>query len=326
MPETSQSVTKTRAAVLSIVSNSVLIAIKLTAGLITGSVAILSDGVHSLMDLVASLITFTSVRKGAQPADRSHRFGHGKFEDLAALGQAALLLLGAAFIVSEAIDHLVAGEALTSPYAGIVVSAIAAIVNLVVSRRLARTAHTVGSAALEANAMDLRTDVAVSLGVLVSLVGFAVTGARWLDPAVALAVALVIAVTGIRILIGAGRRLTDEALPTDELAILERVTRSFIGSEIVDFHDIRARHVGNHHEVDLHLQFAHGTSLERAHALAHRVQDAIVAELPGTSVLVHMEPEDRVRPDRFEHQRREEGSSDLEATSPARRRGNLRLD
>lgn len=325
MPQTSQPPSKTRAAVLSIVSNSALIAIKLTAGLITGSVAILSDGVHSLMDLVASLFTFTSVRKAAQPADRTHRFGHGKFEDLAALGQAALLLVGAAYIVSEAIRHLAAGEALTSPYAGIVVSAVAALVNLVVSRRLSRTAHTVGSAALEANAIDLRSDVAVSLGVLVSLVVFAVTGVRWLDPAVALAVAIVIAATGIRILVGAGRRLTDEALPAAELAILERVTSSFIGGEIVDFHDIRARHVGNHHEVDLHLQFAHGTSLERAHALAHRVEDAIVAELPGTSVLVHMEPEDRIRPDRFEHQRTDKGSRDPDA-SQARRRGNLRLD
>lgn len=307
MPETRQPASKTRAAALSIVSNSVLIALKVAAGLATGSIAILSDGVHSLMDLVASSITFTSVRKADQPADRSHRFGHGKFEDLAALGQAALLLLGAAFIVFEAIRRLAAGETLSSPYAGIAVSAVAAMVNLVVSRRLAHTARTTGSAALHANAVDLRTDAAVSLGVFASLVAFRVTGARWLDPAVGLAVALVISATGIRILIGASRRLSDEALPKDELAILERVTSSFVGSEIVDFHDIRARHAGNHHEVDLHLQFAHGTSLERAHALAHEVENAIVAELPATSVLVHMEPEDRVRPDRFEHRRQPSG-------------------
>lgn len=300
MPETSKPASKTGAAVLSIVSNAVLIVLKVIAGLATGSIALLSDGVHSLMDLVASLITFTSVRKSGQPADRSHRFGHGKFEDLAALGQAALLLLGGGLIVFEAIRRLTAGETLTSPYVGIAVAAVAAVVNLLVSRRLAHTARVAGSAALQANAIDLRTDAAVSLGVLVSLVGFVVTGARWLDPAVGLAVALVIAATGIRILIGASRRLSDEALPKDELAILERVTRSFIGGEVVDFHDIRARHVGNHHEVDLHLQFAHGTSLERAHALAHEVEDAIVAELPATSVLVHIEPEDRVRPDRFE--------------------------
>lgn len=300
MPQTSRPASKTRAAVLSIVSNSGLIVLKVVAGLATGSIAILSDGIHSLMDLVASVIALTSVRKAGQPADRSHRFGHGKFEDLAALGQAALLLIGAAFIVFEAIRRLAAGETLSSPYGGIAVAAVAAVVNIAVSRRLAHTARTTGSAALQANAIDLRTDAAVSLGVLASLVGFAVTGARWLDPAVGLAVALVIAATGIRILVGASRRLSDEALPSDELAILERVAGSFVGGEVVDFHDIRARHVGNHHEVDLHLQFARGTSLERAHALAHQVEDAIVAQLPATSVLVHIEPEDRVRPDRFE--------------------------
>ena len=101
-------------------------------------------------------------------------------------------------------------------------------------------------------------------------------------------------------LIDASRRLADEALPADELAALQQVVDSFVGEEVVGFHDLRARHVGSNHQVDLHLQFASGTSLERAHYVSHQLQHAIVQRLPGTTVLVHLEPEDRVRPDRFE--------------------------
>jgi divalent metal cation (Fe/Co/Zn/Cd) transporter len=136
--------------------------------------------------------------------------------------------------------------------------------------------------------------------VLVSLVVVKLTDATWIDPVVGLLVAAAIMRTGARILIEASRRLADEALPADELTALQQVVGSFVGNEVVGFHDLRARHVGSHHQVDLHLQFATGTSLERAHYVSHKLQDAIVERLPGTTVLVHLEPEDRVRPDRFE--------------------------
>jgi cation diffusion facilitator family transporter len=291
---------KTRAAAISIASNSCLIALKLAAGLITGSVGILSDAVHSLMDLIASLIAWFSVRKSDAPADASHRYGHEKLEDLAAGAQAILLLVGATFIAIEAVRRLVNGGQLGSFGVGIAVTAVAAVVNLVVSTYLDRTGRATGSNALHANAADLRTDAVVSLGVLVSLVIVKLTGAHWLDPVVGLIVAGAITRTGARILIDASRRLADEALPADELEALQQVVESFVGDEVVGYHDLRARHVGSHHQVDLHLQFAAGTSLERAHYVSHQLQDAIVARLPGTTVLVHLEPEDRVRPDRFQ--------------------------
>ncbi len=290
---------KPRAALLSILSNACLIALKVAAGVVTGSVGILSDAVHSLMDLIASAIAFASVRKADAPADASHRYGHQRLEDLSAGAQALLLLLGAAFIALEAIRRLINGTRIDSVGIGIGVVAAAAMINLLVSSYLKRTGRSTGSAALSANAADLRTDAFVSIGVLVSLVLIKLTGVKWIDPAVGLLVAATISVTGVRILLGAGRRLADETLPEDELQQLRDVVESFLGEEVVGFHDLRARHVGSHHEVDLHLQFASGTSLERAHELSHRVQDAIVERLPGTTVLVHMEPEQRVRPDRF---------------------------
>lgn len=291
---------KTRAAAVSIASNSCLIVLKVGAGLVTGSVGILSDAVHSLMDLIASLIAWASVRKADEPADASHRYGHEKLEDLAAGAQALLLLVGAVFIAVEAIRRLINGGEVGSIGIGIAVTGAAAAVNLVVSTYLERTGRATGSIALAANAADLRTDAVVSLGVLVSLVVVKLTGANWLDPVVGLLVAAAITRTGVRILVDASRRLADEALPADELAALQQVVASFVGDEVVGYHDLRARHVGSNHQVDLHLQFASRTSLERAHYVSHQLQDAIVERLPGTTVLVHLEPEDRVRPDRFE--------------------------
>ena len=291
---------KTRAAAVSIVSNSSLIVLKVAAGLVTGSVGILSDAVHSLMDLIASLIAWASVRKADVPADASHRYGHEKLEDLAAGAQALLLLVGAVFIAVEAIRRLINGGELGSIGIGIAVTGVAAAINLIVSTYLDRTGRATGSNALHATAADLRTDAFVSLGVLASLVVVKLTGAHWVDPVVGLLVAAAISRTGARILIDASRRLADEALPPDELAALQQVVGSFVGDEVVGYHDLRARHVGSHHQVDLHLQFASGTSLERAHYVSHQLQDAVVERLPGTTVLVHLEPEDRVRPDRFE--------------------------
>ncbi|HXD64861.1 MAG TPA: cation diffusion facilitator family transporter [Solirubrobacteraceae bacterium] len=291
---------KTRAAAVSIVSNSCLIVLKVAAGLVTGSVGLLSDAVHSLMDLIASLIAWASVRKADEPADASHRYGHEKLEDLAAGAQALLLLFGAAFIAVEAIRALIQGDHVGSIGVGIAVAALAAVVNLVVSTYLERTGRATGSNALHANAADLRTDSMVSVAVAVSLILVKLTGVTWLDPVVGLLVAAAITRTGVQILIDASRRLVDEALPPDELAALQQVVQSFVGEEVVGYHDLRTRHVGSRHQVDLHLQFASGTSLERAHYVSHQLQDAIVASLPETSVLVHLEPEDRVRPDRFE--------------------------
>jgi cation diffusion facilitator family transporter len=291
---------KTRAAAVSILSNSCLIVFKVAAGLVTGSVGILSDAVHSSMDLIASLIAWASVRKADVPADASHRYGHEKLEDLSAGAQALLLLFGAAFIAVEAVRRLINGGHVGTIGVGVAVAAVAAAVNVVVSTYLDRAGRSTGSNALHANAADLRTDAFVSLAVLVSLVVVRLTGADWMDPVVGLFVAAAITRTGVRILVDSSRRLADEALPPEELAALQQVVESFVGDEVVGYHDLRARHVGSHHQVDLHLQFASGTSLERAHYVSHQLQDAIVARLPETTALVHLEPEDRVRPDRFE--------------------------
>lgn len=290
---------KSRAAALSVLSNCALIAGKLAAGLITGSVAILSDAIQSAIDLIASVITFVSVRKSAAPADADHRYGHEKVEDLSAAVEAMLLLLGALVIAVQAVRRLADGGSISRLGVGIAVVAAAALVNVLVSARLGRVARETGSVALEADGAHLRADALVSLGVLIALALSGLTGADWIDPVVGLLVAVVIAVTGGRILVGSGRRLVDESLPADEMAIVRRVVEAFVHDSVAGFHDLRARHSGASHQVDLHLQFRVGTSLEDAHAISHELRDAVVDRLPNTTVLIHLEPEDRVRPDRF---------------------------
>ncbi len=291
---------KRRAAKLAIASNSLLIVIKLAAGILTGSVAILSDAVHSLMDLVASIISLLSVRKAEAPADYTHPYGHEGLEDLSAGGQAILLLVGAALVVYEGIRRLVHGGGIQSAGLGIAVVAVSGAINVVVSTRLMRAGRSTDSPALTATAADLRTDAVVSFGVLAALVAIRLTGLTWLDPTVGLIIGVAISSTGVRIMLAAGRRLAGETLPADELEQLHAIVQSFIGAQIVGYHDLRSRHVGSSHQVDLHVQFAQGTSLQRAHELSHQLQDAMTAQLPGTTVLIHLEPEERVRPDRFE--------------------------
>jgi cation diffusion facilitator family transporter len=300
MTATGSSQLKTRAALVSIASNASLIVLKVTAGLITGSVGVLSDAVHSLMDLLASAISFASVRKADEPADARHRYGHEKLEDLSAGAQALLLLIGALFVAVEAIRRLIDGGSVDRIGVGMAVAAVAGLANLVVSTYLSRVGRSTVSPALHATAADLRTDAVVSIGVLVALVLVHVTGAGWIDPVVGLIVGAAITRTGVLILADAVRRLADETLPPDEEATLQRVIDAFIDGEVVGVHDLRARHVGSNHQVDLHMQFADGTTLQRAHYLSHQLQDAIAEQLPQTTVLVHLEPADRVRADRFE--------------------------
>ena len=162
-------VQRSRAATVSIVSNTALITLKLVAGLVTGSVAILTEAIHSSVDLAASFIAFFSVRQAETPADASHRYGHEKFENVAAAAEGVLILIGSGVIVYAAVRSLIEGPELESLGFGIGVVAFATVVNLIISTWLYRQAKVSQSSALEADAAHLRTDAYTSAGVLVGL-------------------------------------------------------------------------------------------------------------------------------------------------------------
>src|SRR5205085_4635247 len=200
---------KRRTATLSVGSNSGLILLKVIAGTITGSVAILTEAVHSSIDLVASVVAYFSVRKAGEPADETHRYGHEKLENLAAAIEGILILVGSAVIAFEAIRRLIRGGQLQLVGVGISVVGFSMAVNLVVSGVIARTARRTDSPALEGDAAHLRTDALTSAGVLVALALVQITGAQWLDPVVALIVAASIVTTGVRLLLRSSRVLVD---------------------------------------------------------------------------------------------------------------------
>ncbi len=316
---------KLRAASLSVASNSALILIKVVAGTLTGSVAILTEAVHSSIDLVASIVAFFSVRKAGEPADESHRYGHEKLENLGAAIEGILILVGSAVISFEAIRRLLGHGHVQRLGLGIGVVAFAIVVNLAVSMVISRNARQTESAALEGDAAHLRTDAMTSAGVLVALALVKFTGAQWLDPAVALAVAATIVVTGLRLLTRSSRILVDEALPQDEVAAIRSAIEEFGDRGVVGYHELRTRRAGARRYVDLHVQFERGTSLESAHRTAHELQDTIAGRLRGSDVLIHLEPEDRVRPgeelDRSPVSERPSGSLGRSRVGDSGRRG-----
>jgi cation diffusion facilitator family transporter len=287
---------KRRAAALSVLSNSVLILLKLIAGTITGSVAILTEAVHSSIDLVASIVAFFSVRKADEPADESHRYGHEKIENLAAAIEGILILVGSAAIAFEAIRHLIRHGQVQMVGIGIVVIGVSLVANLAVSYRLYRAAQRTGSPALAGDAAHLSTDALTSAAVLLGLVLVAITGAQWIDPVVALGVACVIVTTGVRLLAQSTRVLVDESLPPAEVEVIREAIEAFATRGVVGYHELRTRRAGARRYVDLHVQFREGTSLEAAHRTAHELQDLIASRIPGADVLIHLEPEERVRP------------------------------
>jgi cation diffusion facilitator family transporter len=288
---------KTRAAALSIASNSILIVLKLMAGAITGSVAILTEAMHSSVDLIASVVAYVSVRTADKPADEDHPYGHEKIENLAAAIEAMLILVGAGVIVFESVRRLASGIAkVDSLGVGIGVIAFSVIANVVVSTVLARRARETDSPALAGDAAHLRTDAATSAAVLVGLLVVELTGAAWLDPVIALVVAAAIVYAGITLLMRASRVLVDEALPPEELDAVREAIEAFGPRGVRGYHKLRARRAGSRRYVDLHVQFVGGTTLEDAHVTAHRLQDAIRERVRGADVLIHLEPASSVHP------------------------------
>ncbi len=289
--------TKRGAAGLSIASNTVLIAIKLAAGALTGSIAIITEAVHSLIDLVASVIAYFSIRAADEPADAEHPYGHEKVENLAAAIEGMLILVGAGVIVYEATHQLVVGASVDRLGIGIAVMGFSVIANLVVSGVLYRQAKASESQALEGDAAHLRTDAMTSAGVLFGLVLVKVTGDAAFDPITALVVAVAIVWAGFRILRRSSAVLVDEALPDEEMDRIEAAIAAARTPEVAGYHKLRARRAGSRRHIDFHVQYRSGTSLERAHELAHRMRDAIESEIPQSDVLIHAEPETSLRGD-----------------------------
>ena len=287
-------VSKAAAAGVSIAYNATLIALKVAAAIITGSVAILSEALNSTIDLVASMIAFVAVRRADEPADVEHPYGHEKVENVAASIEGVLIIIGAAFIIIESIGRLVDGNTeVESLGFGIAVIAFSTLSASAVSLFLRRQARKHDSPALQGDAAHLGADAFTSAGVLIALALVQLTGAEQLDAAVAIAFSGFIIFTGLNIIRRAAGILVDEAPPPEEMDRIEAaIARARDDKpEVVGYHKLRARTTGRRRYIELHVQFRGGTSLERAHELAHELRNAIEADLGDAEVLIHVEPE-----------------------------------
>lgn len=281
----------TRVAILAIITNTALVVGKLIVGFGTGSVAILSEAAHSGVDLLVAVLASAAIWFAQRPADRTHPYGHGKVETLTSFGEGVLICVVAVFTAWNAINALVNGSAVTHLGWGIAVMAAAAAINTAVSRYLLRVGRSEGSPALEATGIELGTDVITATGVVLGLIIVQLTGRRIVDPAVGVIVSGFIAVAGIRVLIGAVRGLTDYRLPDEE----ERTIRTVLddhAENFIEYHDLRTRHVGGRHAVDLHLVVPRDLSVAAAHDLSTHLEDEIAGALPLTDIVIHIEPED----------------------------------
>ncbi len=279
---------KIAVAKLSVYSNSSLVALKLVAGVLMMSVAVISEAIHSAIDLVAALIARYSVKKSAEPADREHRYGHGKYENLSGMIEGALIFVASIVIIYEAIQKFVKPSDIDFLVPGMIIMGFSAVLNFFVSRKLMKVAKKTESLALEADAFHLTTDVLTSVGVFVALVLIQLTGIREFDPSVALIVAAFIIHAAYDITRRSTEGLLDKSLPETEIRLIERVIRDH--DHVLNYHKLRARRMGSERQIDVHMIVPRNLSVKEGHDLVDHLEYEIKKELPGSSIIIHIEP------------------------------------
>jgi cation diffusion facilitator family transporter len=280
---------KTSIARLSIISNTVLVILKLAVGVMIGSVSVISEAIHSGIDLVAAVIAYISVKKSSVPPDAEHTFGHGKIENVSGAVEAVLIFVAAALIIKEAYDKLIHGVVIEDVSLGIAVMLLSVVVNYFVSEKLLKTAKRTDSIALEADGWHLRTDVLTSLGIFGGLVAIKLTGIAILDPILAMLVALFILKAAFDLTVRSVKDLLDIKLPEEEESQIKSIIADHSGS-FLEFHDLRTRKSGSDRFVDLHLVVHKKLSVEEAHDLSDDIEQDIKTRFPRTSVIIHIEP------------------------------------
>jgi ferrous-iron efflux pump FieF len=275
---------------MAIAAAAFLVVLKAAGAWITGSLALFSAALDSLIDVFVSTANWVVLRRSAAPPDAEHAYGHGKFENLAALGQGLFLAGGAAGLVVTGIRNLDSGAAPRQTGLGMGVLAVSMIVSFLVARHLRRAARSEESPALEADSLHYATDLWVNGAALAALAVVASTGWAPADPIVALGVALYVFRAAAGLILEALRVLSDRALPEEELRRIREVVESFRPEGVVGMHDLKTRRGGGQRFIELHLEIPRSTSFEDAHALMVRVLRAIERELPRSKVFVHGDP------------------------------------
>lgn len=289
---------KSSAAWLSVGSNIFLIVIKLVAGFAIGSVSVISEAIHSAVDLVAAVIALFAVKHSGRPADARHAFGHGKVENMSGTIEAILIFGAAGWIIYEAIQKFSHLHEKLDVNWGVAVMFLSAAVNFVISARLMKVGKQTDSVALQADAWHLRTDVYTSAGVMVGL-GMIWIGDAFLpqlgdalhviDPIAAIVVAVLIVRAAYKLTLQSARDLLDAALPPGEEQWIIDSLKTFVPA-MHGYHQMRTRKSGAQRFIDFHIFVDGKMTVQASHRLAHEISDRIKAHFPDSSVIVHVEP------------------------------------
>ncbi|MGD0277489.1 MAG: cation diffusion facilitator family transporter [Syntrophales bacterium] len=287
---------KERIALLSVISNSVLVIIKLIIGLIIGSVSILSEAIHSVVDLVAASIALFSVKTSSTPADRQHPYGHGKIENISGTIEALLIFIAAGWIIYEAVKKIIHPEPLAGLGWGLGVMLISTIVNILVSGMLFKIDRETDSIALRADAWHHRTDVYTSAGVMGSLAVmwiahnmYSPLNLNWLDPAAAIGVAILIIRAAYDLTRQSAKDLLDETLPVEEEEWIRQQILQHV-PKVHGFHHLKTRKSGHFRFVEFHLKVNPMMTVWDSHRITEELSEIIKSQYPDASVTIHVEP------------------------------------
>jgi cation diffusion facilitator family transporter len=287
---------KSKVALLSVTSNTALVLLKLAVGTAIGSVSVISEAIHSGVDLLAAVIALFAVRTSGKPADTEHPFGHGKVENISGTVEALLIFLAAGWIVFEAWRKLKNPEPLEEAGLGVAVMLVSSAANIFVSRELLKVGKETDSVALQADAWHLRTDVYTSAGVMAGLtiiwigkLALPGTDLDWVDPVAAICVALLIVKAAYRLTVESARDLLDVSLPKEEEESIEKHIASF-APDVRGFHRLRTRKSGSHRFVEFHMKVDPTKSIEESHSIAEKVSCSIKQQYPDTTINIHIEP------------------------------------
>ncbi len=280
--------TRVGAARLFLVAISGLIALKVVVAVITGSLSILAQAADSFLDLFGGLITLFAVSVSIKPADEEHPFGHGKVEDIGAIGQAILIIIAAGLIIYSGIQRITAGAVVEMTEAGMALMFVSIVVSVFLSRHLLTVARHVDSRAMEASARNISADVYSALAVLVGLVIVRFTSLDIIDPVIAILVALYLLKVAYDVLTGAFTGLVDVRLPEAEENKIKSIIKEHY-SQLAGFHDLRTRKSGRQRYVELHVVMPRGTHVEEAHQLTEHLTEDIQKELKHATLTIHID-------------------------------------
>ncbi|MFC3636297.1 cation diffusion facilitator family transporter [Camelimonas fluminis] len=272
----------------------VVLALKLLAWRVTGSVALYSDAMESIVNVATALAALAAVRIALRPADANHPYGHHKAEYFSAVMEGVMIVVAALLILHKAWQGFLAPQPLDAPLEGLAINAAAGVLNAIWCWVLIREGRKLRSPALEADGRHLFTDVVSSLGVIAGVALAVVTGWLVLDPLLAALVALNILWSGWKVTKESMSGLMDEAAPNDMLAAIRGViSREAIGA--LEAHDVRTRVAGRVTFIDFHLVVPGDSTVEAAHSICDRIEAALKDEVPGAQITIHIEPEHKAK-------------------------------